>query len=372
MKNLHCILMLSLASATAAGCKAGEPDENLSSITLPPGFRISIYAENLEEPRQIAIGDQGTVFAGSGAGKVYAMEDKNSDFIADGIYVIDRGLDLPTGVEFKSGSLYVGALDRILRYDNIEAMIDQPPEANIIKAGLPDKTHHGSRYLRFGPDGFLYVSIGAPCNVCVEDGFAQIRRMRADGSGEEVYASGVRNSVGMAFSPTAGHLWFTDNGRDLIADDLPADELNEVTQPGQDFGFPYCHQGDLLDAEFGQGKSCADYVPPAVKLGAHVAALGLAFYTGSMFPPGYTGALIIARHGSWNRSEKVGYDLAIVRFDDDGRPLEPEVFASGWLRDGKQWGRPADVMQLADGSLLVSDDMANVIYRIAYAAGSRQ
>jgi glucose/arabinose dehydrogenase len=362
--------MLSLASATAAGCMAAEPDENLSRITLPRGFSIRIYAENLKEPRQLAVGDQGTVFAGSGAGKVYAIEDKNRDFIADGIYVIDRGLDRPTGVEFKSGSLYVGALDRILRYDGIEPIIDQPPAADIVTAGLPDKTQHGRRYLRFGPDGLLYVTIGAPCNVCVEDGFAQIRRMRADGSGEEVYVSGVRNSVGMAFSPGTGRLWFTDNGRDMLGDDIPADELNQVTQPGQDFGFPYCHQGDLLDAEFGQGKSCTDYVPPAVKLGAHVAALGLAFYTGSMFPPAYSGALIIARHGSWNRSEKVGYDLAIVRFDADGQPLAPEVFASGWLQDGKQWGRPADVMQLADGSLLVSDDVADVIYRISYAAES--
>lgn len=368
MRNLHRLLMLSLASVTAAGCNAAGVDENLSRITLPPGFSISIFAENLENPRELAVGDQGTVFAGSGAGKVYAIEDRNSDHIADGIHVIDRRLDNPTGVEFKSGSLYVAALDRILRYDDIEPNVNQPPAAHIVTAGLPDKASHGRRYLRFGPDGLLYVSIGAPCNVCVEDGFAQIRRMQADGSGEEVYVTGVRNSVGLAFSPTTGRLWFTDNGRDQLGDDIPADELNEVTRPGQDFGFPYCHQGDLLDAEFGQGKSCGDYAPPVVKLGAHVAALGLAFYTGSMFPPNYSGALIIARHGSWNRSRKVGYDLAIVRFDPQGKPLAPEVFASGWLQDGKNWGRPADVMQLADGSLLVSDDMANVIYRISYAA----
>jgi glucose/arabinose dehydrogenase len=352
----------------ALSCNAAGVDESLSKITLPPGFSISIYAEHLQSPRELALGDQGTVFAGSGSGNVYAITDGDLDYVADATYIIARKLKLPTGVEFKFGSLYVAALDRILRYDDIESAIDQPPEPDVVSSGLPDATHHGARVLRFGPDGLLYVSVGAPCNVCVEQGAGQIRRMEADGSGEEVFVSGVRNSVGLAFSPRTGHLWFTDNGRDLLGDDVPADELNEVTQQGQDFGFPYCHQGDLLDAEYGQGKSCSDYTPPAIKLGAHVAALGLTFYTGLAFPPAYSGALIIARHGSWNRSRKVGYDLAIVRFDADGKPMAPEVFASGWLQGDEAWGRPNDVLQLADGSLLVSDDKANVIYRISYAA----
>lgn len=369
MKDLHRMMLLCATAMTAFGCNAATLNENLSKITLPPGFSISIYAENLQNPRQLAVGDQGTVFAGSeAAGNVYAVEDNNSDYIADGIYTIDQKLNRPTGVEFKFGSLYVAALDRILRYDDVESNIDQPPAADVVTAELPDQAHHGNRVLRFGPDGLLYVSIGAPCNVCVEPGFGQIRRMEADGSGDEVYVSGVRNSVGLAFSPATGRLWFTDNGRDLLGDDIPADELNEVTQQGQDFGFPYCHQGDLLDAEFGQGKSCSDYAPPAVKLSAHGAALGLTFYTGQMFPPEYDGSLIIARHGSWNRSKKIGYDLAVVRFDASGKPMAPEVFASGWLQGEQAWGRPNDVLQLADGSLLVSDDMANVIYRISYAA----
>ncbi len=368
MKGLNRLILLCVASVGAVSCKAAGLDENLSKIILPPGFSISIYAENLQNPRQLAVGDQGTVFAGSeAAGNVYAIEDHNSDYIADGIYIIDQKLNRPTGVEFKFGSLYVAAVNRVLRYDDVEPNIDQPPAPDVVTTGLATQTHHANRYLRFGPDGLLYVAIGAPCNVCVEAGFGQIRRMEADGGGDEVYVSGVRNSAGLTFSPATGRLWFTDNGRDLLGDDIPADELNEVSRQGQDFGFPYCHQGDLPDAEFGQGKSCNDYTPPAVKLNAHSASLGLMFYTGTMFPPGYTGAVIIARHGSWNRSSKIGYDIVLVRFDAAGKPMAPEVFASGWLQGEKAWGRPTDVMQLADGSVLVSDDMANAIYRISYA-----
>ena len=352
----------------AACGNAASTEENLARIKLPPGFAISIYAEGLAGPRQLALGDQGTVFAGSNkAGTVYAVVDGDSNYLADGTYVVASGLQLSAGVEFRFGSLYVGALDQILRYDDIESSLDQPPPPEVITSTLPDRTHHGKRYLRFGPDDFLYFGVGAPCNVCLEPGFGQIRRMYADGSGEEVFVSGVRNSVGIVFNPADGSMWFTDNGRDMLGDDIPSDELNHVTQAGQDFGFPYCHQGDLLDPQFGEGKSCADYTPPAVMMGPHVAALGLAFNNGDMFPAEYRGALFIARHGSWNRSEKIGYDLAVVRFDAEGQPLEAEVFASGWLQGQSAWGRPADVMQLPDGSLLVSDDAADVIYRISYS-----
>jgi glucose/arabinose dehydrogenase len=345
--------------------------DRLDLIDLPPGFEISVYAEGVENARQLALGQHGTVFAGSRkAGKVHAVTDTDGDHTADRVYLVDQGLDMPSGLEFRSGSLYVGALDRILRYDEIESRLDQPPEPVVVSDAFPDKTHHGWKYLRFGPDGLLYVPVGAPCNICDESGFAQIRRLRADGGGMEVYAEGVRNSVGMAFHPRSGDLWFTDNGRDLLGDDLPGDELNQAPGPGLHFGYPWCHQGDMPDPEFGTGKSCSDYKAPALTLGAHVAALGLAFYTGEQFPAGYREQLFIAQHGSWNRSKKVGYNVLLVRFDERGAVAGSEVFASGWLQGQDNWGRPNDVLQMPDGSLLVADDQANAIYRISYASGA--
>jgi len=345
--------------------------DKLDLIDLPPGFEISVYAEGVENARQLALGPHGTVFAGSRkAGKVHAVTDTDGDYSADRVYLVDQGLDMPSGLEFRSGSLYVGALDRILRYDEIESRLDQPPEPVVVSDAFPDKTHHGWKYLRFGPDGLLYVPVGAPCNICDESGFAQIRRLRADGGGMEVYAEGVRNSVGMAFHPRSGDLWFTDNGRDLLGDDLPGDELNHAPGPGLHFGYPWCHQGDMPDPEFGTGKSCSDYKAPALTLGAHVAALGLAFYTGEQFPAGYREQLFIAQHGSWNRSKKVGYNVLLVRFDERGAVAGSEVFASGWLQGQDNWGRPNDVLQMPDGSLLVADDQANAIYRISYASGA--
>ncbi len=342
--------------------------DKLSLIDLPPGFEISVYAEDVENARQLALGQHGTVFAGSHkAGKVHAVTDTDGDYSADRVYLVDQGLDMPSGLEFRSGSLYVGALDRILRYDEIESRLDQPPEPVVVSDAFPDKTHHGWKYLRFGPDGLLYVPVGAPCNICDEPGFAQIRRLRADGGGMEVYAEGVRNSVGMAFHPRSGDLWFTDNGRDLLGDDLPGDELNHAPQSGLHFGYPWCHQGDSLDPEFGVGKSCSDFEAPALTLGAHVASLGLTFYTGSQFPAEYREQLFIAQHGSWNRSKKVGYNVLLVRFDGHGAVTGSEVFASGWLQGQDNWGRPNDVLQMPDGSLLVADDQANAIYRISYA-----
>jgi len=353
------------------GCQSAGLEginSQLTRIELPPGFVISVYAQGVENARQLALGDRGTVFAGSRrAGKVYALADNDGDHVAERVYVIDHGLRLPSGLEFRDGSLYVGALDRILRYDDIETRLAQPPEPHLVTDGFPSKTHHGSRYLRFGPDGYLYVPVGAPCNVCDEPGFAQIRRIHDDGGGEEVYASGIRNSVGLAFHPETGELWFTDNGRDWLGDDIPSDELNHAPESGLHFGFPWCHQGDLPDPEYGNGRNCRDYAAPALKLGAHVAALGLAFYTGAMFPARYKGRLFIARHGSWNRSGKVGYDIVMVKFDSAGKAEEAEVFASGWLQGQDAWGRPNDVLQLTDGSLLISDDTADAVYRITFA-----
>jgi len=366
-RNLLLCAALLVADLQPASADDGL-EERLKLISLPPGFAISIYAEGVENARQLALGDHGTVFVGSrNAGKVHAVTDADNNYVADRVYLIDESLEMPSGVEFRDGSLYVAALDLILRYDDIENRLVQPPEPNVVSDALPDQTHHGWKYLRFGPDGLLYVPVGAPCNICDEPGFAQIRRLRPDGSGMEVYAEGVRNSVGLAFQPQTGDLWFTDNGRDLLGDDLPADELNHASRPGLHFGFPWCHQGDTLDPEFGVGKNCADYTAPALTLGAHVAALGLAFYTGDQFPPEYRQQLFIARHGSWNRSKKVGYDILLVRFDDNGAVAGSEVFASGWLQGEDDWGRPSDVLQMPDGSLLVADDFANVIYRISYA-----
>jgi glucose/arabinose dehydrogenase len=364
-----CAFLAAAGDAPAAG---GDVHEKLALIQLPPGFEITLFAEGVENARQLALGDQGTVFAGSrDAGKVHAVVDRDGDHRAERVLRVAEGLEMPSGLEFRQGSLYVAALDRILRYDDIEQRLEQPPEPVLVSAAFPDKSHHGWKYLRFGPDGLLYVPVGAPCNICDEPGFAEIRRIRADGAGMETFARGVRNSVGLAFHPDSGELWFTDNGRDMLGDDLPGDELNHAPAAGAHFGYPYCHQGDTPDPEFGAGKSCADYAPPALTLGAHVAPLGLAFYTGEMFPETYRKQLFVARHGSWNRSAKVGYDVLLVRFDDAGRVAGSEVFASGWLQGEDNWGRPSDVLQMPDGSLLVADDQAGVIYRISYREAAR-
>lgn len=361
------LVLLSLPWGLQAEEDAPALHEKLSLLQLPPGFQVRILADGVENARQLALGDQGTVFAGSlQAGKIHAITDEDSDGVANTIWQIADGLKMPSGLEFRDGALYVGDLNRILRYDGIEAQLKNPPEPVVITDTLPDKTHHGWKYLRFGPDGMLYIPVGAPCNICDEAGFAQIRRMQPDGSNEEVFAAGVRNTVGMDFHPQTGELWFTDNGGDMLGDDIPADELNHAPVAGLHFGYPYCHQGDLADADLGKDKSCGDFQPPAAKLGAHVAALGMSFYTGEMFPTEYQGNLFIARHGSWNRSSKVGYDILRVRFSETGVVEAMEPFVTGWLQGQEEWGRPSDVMPLPDGSLLVADDKANAVYRITY------
>jgi len=342
-------------------------DVHLDKLKLPPGFSIEIYADGVENARQMVLGDKGTLFVGSRkAGKLWAVTDADGDQKADSVRLIGDGLNLPSGVEFREGALYVGAVDKILRYDNIEANLDQPPEPVVVTDVLPDKTHHGWKYLRFGPDGKLYIPVGVPCNSCDEAGFGEIRTMNPDGSEMEVYAKGVRNSVGLTFHPENGQLWFTDNGRDMLGDDLPADELNYAPVAGMHFGIPYCHQGDLLDEEFGKGKDCADYTPPVAKLAPHSAALGLVFYTGEMFPAEFKNRLFVTQHGSWNRTEKIGYQVLALEAQADGKVPNKQVFIAGWLQGQEVWGRPNDVLVMPDGALLVSDDLAGVIYRISY------
>lgn len=364
---MHGIQVLLLLATLPGGSFAAT---DLDLIELPQGFRISVYAEGVENARQMALGDKGTVFVGSRTkGSVYALTDLDGDQVVDKVRVIDKGLNMPSGIEFLDGSLYVAATSRILRYDDIERRLDVPPLPQEVTRALPEERHHGWKYLRFGPDGKLYFNVGAPCNVCEVRGFAQIQRIAADGTGLETYARGVRNSVGQAFHPVTGELWFTDNGRDMMGDDMPSDELNHAPESGMHFGFPFCHQGDTLDPELGRGEKCAKYVPPALNLGAHVAPLGLTFYTGDMFPAQYRNQLFIAEHGSWNRSSKVGYRIMLVRFDEQGRISGQDVFAQGWLQKEKSWGRPTDVMVMPDGALLVSDDQGGRIYRISYQPG---
>ena len=274
---------------------------------------------------------------------------------------------MPNGVAFRDGALYVAEVNRVLRYDDIEANLSNPPDPVVVNDSFPGERHHGWKFIRFGPDGKLYVPIGAPCNICDPgDPFAAIARMSADGSDFEIFARGVRNTVGFDWNPRSGVLWFTDNGRDMMGDDIPPDELNRAPQPGLHFGYPYCHGADISDPELGEGKSCADYVPPAQALGPHVAAIGMRFYTGSQFPETYRNRIFIAEHGSWNRSEKSGYRVVTVTVDEEGRASDYRPFVEGWLQGRSQWGRPVDLLQMPDGSLLLSDDQAGVLYRIAY------
>ena len=344
-----------------------QAEIQLDLIELPAGFSIEIYVEGIKNARQMARGEKGTIFAGSRrGGKVWAVSDIDGDQRADKVRLIDEGLRMPTGLEFRDGALYVGALGRILRYDDIEENLDQPPDPVLVTDALPKEQYHGWKYLRFGPDGKLYVPVGIPCNICDDKGFGEIRRMNPDGTGMEVFSFGVRNSVGLAFHPDNQQLWFTDNGLDRLGDDIPADELNHAPKQGMHFGIPYCHQGDLLDEEFGIGKDCADYTPPVAKLDPHGAALGLVFYTGEMFPDEYANRLFVTQHGSWNRTEKSGYQILVLDVNPDGTVVDKKVFASGWLQGQENWGRPNDVLVMPDGALLVSDDMAGVIYRIVY------
>ena len=336
---------------------------SLDDVQLPPGFVIKEYAD-VPRARSLALGDEGTLFVSNRKGRsVYAVVE-NDDGSTRTIELLS-GMSTPNGIAFHKGDLYVAEIDRVFRYRNIEDSLENVPDGEVLDVELPSDRHHGWRYIGFGPDDMLYISIGAPCNVCDEFGYAQIIRMNADGSGRETYASGIRNSVGFTWHPLSEELWFTDNGRDMLGDDLPPGELNHAPRQGLHFGYPYCHAGEILDPKFGEGRDCADYASPAQKLGPHVAPLGVKFYTGDMFPAEYRNQVFIAEHGSWNRSKKIGYRVSMVRFDGD-RAVSYEPFAFGWLQGQSVSGRPVDLIVKDDGSLLVSDDFAGKIYRISY------
>jgi glucose/arabinose dehydrogenase len=345
---------------------AAANDLPLDRIKLPPGFAIELFAR-VDNARGMALGAENTLFVGSmRAGKVHAVKF-DAAYRATRTLLVAEGLQLPVGVAFRGGALYVSAVSRILRFDGIEKKLSSPPPPVTLRDDLPRETHHGWKFIAFGPDGKLYIPVGAPCNICEPDPdrYANIMRMNADGSGPEVFARGVRNSVGFAWHPETQELWFTDNGRDRLGDDVPPDELNHAPRAGLHFGYPYCHGGTLADPEFGKKRPCTDFTPPVQNLGPHVAALGMRFYSGAMFPPAYRNQVFIAEHGSWNRSSKIGYRVALVRLQG-GKAVSYETFAEGWLQGESAWGRPADVLVLPDGSLLVSDDHAGAIYRITY------
>ena len=355
-----------------------EIDSFLEKIVLPEGFEIKIYADDVENARSMAISPSGTIFVGNrNKDNVFALKDTDGDNVIDKKYLITNKLkNMPNGVAFHDGDLYVAEVNKIWKFENIEENLshldkfdEYLEEPILISDDFPSDRHHGWKYISFGPDGKLYVPVGAPCNICEsrDEIYASITRMNPDGSNKEIYVKGVRNTVGFTWHPETKQLWFTDNGRDMLGDNIPPCELNKVTGKDQHFGYPYCHGSDIGDPEFGGEYSCSDFVMPAQNLDPHVAPLGLKFYTGKMFPDEYKGDIFIAEHGSWNRSKKIGYRISRVKIENN-KSVGYETFIYGWLDDEEQeaWGRPVDILILEDGSMLISDDKANAIYRVTY------
>ncbi len=367
---------------------AARPPLDLATLKLPPGFAISLFAEGLPSAREMVVSPKGTVFVGAMNGRnVYALIDRDRDHKVDEVkrIGIPAGLSQPSGIALRNGSLYVATTTQILRYDDIESHLDAPSPPDPVAVGdkLPNAGGHTWRFIAFGPDDLLYVGVGSPCNVCEnppgEPRLASIVRMKPDGSGMEVFASGVRNTVGFDWHPQTRELWFTDNGRDNLGDDVPNDELNVAPKPGMDFGFPYCNQGTLKDPDFGDKKPCSATTAPAGLMGPHVASIGMRFYTGSMFPASYRNAIFIAHHGSWNRSQPSGYRVMVAKVDATGHKMTSlEPFVDGFLHGirgtpsaeratGDASARPADILVMPDGSLLISDDQGGRIFRVTYS-----
>jgi glucose/arabinose dehydrogenase len=337
----------------------------LAKLKVPAGFNIEVYAAGMANARSLAVGDKGTVFVGSRLiDKVYAIVNKDGK---REVKVLASGLYRPNGVAFHNGTLYIAELSKISKIDKVEDVLDNPPKPTVIYDNLPKDEAHGWKFIAIGPDNKLYVEVGQPGNdVLHDDAHGQIRRLNLDGTGAEVVAYGVRHSVGFDWHPETKQMYFTDNGRDWMSEDVPEDELNRVTKVGEDFGAPYCYQGNIPDSEFGWGHSCSEFTPPVGLMGPHAAALGFRFYTGNMFPKAYKNAIILARHGSWNRSKKFGGDVVVVKLDKDGKVKSIEPLITGFLDNNSYVGRPVDVLQLKDGSILVSDDWNGAVYRVSY------
>jgi glucose/arabinose dehydrogenase len=335
----------------------------IDRIKLPPGFTISVWADGIHNAREMAWGSKGTLFLGSRvAGNVYAVVDRGG---RREVKVIAKGLTQPSGVAFRDGALYVAEIPRLLKFENIEANLDNPPAPKVVYTYPPD-AHHNWRYLAFGPDGKLYFNMGAPCNICIPPAtHANISRVNPDGSGFEYFAYGVRNSVGFDFHPVTKELYFTNHGRDWMGDDVPNDTLHHAPRAGLHFGYPYCHQGDVLDPDFGVGRSCSEFAPPLLKLGPHVAGMGIKFYTGNMFPAQYRNVAFVALKGSWNRTQKTGYKVMTVDLKPGMAP-KYETFADGFTDGTTVFGRPTYIEWMPDGSMLLSDDYLGAIFRIAY------
>jgi glucose/arabinose dehydrogenase len=362
-----------LLAAALSGCNSphDRARQILQKLQLPEGFSVEIYAADVPDTRQLTLGSNGTVYAGSRQeGNVYAIVDENGDYRSDNVYTIAEDLRMPSGIAYQNGSLYVASVSKILRFDSIDEQFQNPPDPVLVTDDYPTDRHHGWKFIAFGPDDKLYVPIGAPCNICdpEEDLYASITIINPDGSGRKIIAHGVRNSVGFDWHPQTGDLWFTDNGRDWLGDNRPPDELNHLTENGQHFGFPYKHGSDIWDPEFGEEGKEMDktFQSPTQELDPHVASLGMIFYTGDMFPEEYKNQILIAEHGSWNRSEKIGYRITKVTLNN-GEATSYEPFIDGWLQENESvWGRPVDLLQLPDGSVLISDDQSGTIYRITY------
>jgi glucose/arabinose dehydrogenase len=364
------LLLLSLSLASA---ESRSHQDLLKQLHLPDGFTISVYADNVPNARSLALGDNGIVFVGTGAkGNVYAIQDSNNDGIAEQRYIIASDLNMPNGVAFKDGSLYVAEINRIIRFDHLTQKLANPPKPAVVYDRFPSDQHHGWKYLRLGPDNKLYTAVGAPCNICKPDKeiYASLVRLNPDGSNFEIIGHGIRNTVGFDWQPETNALFFTDNGRDYLGDDSPPDELNLWSAKGEHFGYPYCHGGSIPDPEFAGNKKCSQFKAPVWNFKAHIAALGMRFYQGKQFPAEYKNQLFVAQHGSWNRTVPQGYCVVLVKFNQ-GKPVLEQDFISGWLtRNGDAWGRPVDILTLPDGSLLISDDKLGVIYKVSYQGKS--
>ena len=361
-------LLFSVCALLCFSSTCFSEELNLSDIKLPPGFNIEIFSSDVPGARSMTLGEKRTLFIGTrDQGKVYAIVPGKGAKEKPKVITIASGLNMPNGVAFRNGSLYVAEINRVLRFDNIESNLRNPPLPVVVNDSFPTETSHGWKFIRFGPDGKLYVPVGAPCNVCErkDQRFATIMRMNHDGTGLQVFASGVRNSVGFDWHPHTNELWFTDNGRDRLGENTPPDELNRAAIAGQHFGFPHLHGRSVVDPKYGKGQKKDKFILPEIELGPHVAALGMRFYTGNTFPAHYRNQIFIAEHGSWNRDDPLGYRVTVVRLKN-GKAVAYEIFAEGWLQKGAAWGRPVDLQVMPDGSLLVSDDKAGSIYRISY------